>query len=141
MTGLPTSNIYKTVLGVWRGDHDYLTYMKTIVGFVPHGGAVARTIVEAIEYTEKARQLSGAVVAAVKVASSGSLDAVAAEAKAQITAQATAQAKGIVLNTASRFALERVPKQLSFFKDKAEVAKVADLLAQTDLMKQVIPGL
>lgn len=141
MTGLPTSNVYKTVLGVWRGDHDYLTYLKTIVGFVPHGGAVARTIVEAIEYTEKARQLSGAVVAAVKVASSGSLDAVAAEAKAQITAQATAQAKGIVLNTASRFALERVNKQLSFFKDKAEVAKVTDLLAQTDLMKQVIPGL
>ena len=61
MTGLPTSQVYRTVLGLWRGDRDYLTYLKTIVGFVPHGGAVARTIVEAIEYTEKARQIGGTV--------------------------------------------------------------------------------
>jgi hypothetical protein len=144
MTGLPTSQVYRTVLGLWRGDHDYLTYLKTIVGFVPHGGAVARTIVEAIEYTEKARQIGGTVVATVRaasnVASGGGLDALAAEAKAQVTAQATAQAKGVVLNTASRFALERADKQLSFFKDKAEVTKVTDLLGQTDLVKQLIPG-
>lgn len=138
MTGLPTSQVYRTVLTLWRGDHDYLTYLKTIAGFVPHGGAVARTIVEAIEYTEKARQIGGTVVAAAKAASSGSLDAVAAEAKAQVTAQATAQAKGVVLNTASRFALERADKQLSFFKDKAEVSKVTDLLAQTDLVQRAL---
>ena len=144
MTGLPTSQVYRTVLGLWRGDRDYLTYLKTIVGFVPHGGAVARTILEAIEYTEKARQIGGTVVATVKAANaaaSGGLDALAAEAKAQATAQATAQAKGVVLNTASRFALERADKQLSFFKEKAEIAKVTDLLAQTDLMKGAIPGL
>ena len=41
-----------------------------------------------------------------------------------------------MLNTASRFALERADKQLSFFKDKAEVAKVTDLLAQTDLVRR-----
>ena len=104
--------------------------MKTIAGFVPHGGAVAKTIIEAIEYTEKARQIGGAVVAAAKVASSGSLDSVAA--------QAAAQAKGVVLNTGSRFALERADKQLSFFKDKAEVAKVSDLLAQTDLVQKAL---
>ena len=133
MTGLPTSQVYRTVLGLWRGDRDYLTYLKTIVGFVPHGGAVARTIVEAIEYTEKARQIGGTVVATVKAASSGSVDGLAA--------QATAQAKGVVLNTASRFALERADKQLSFFKDKAEVTKVNDLLAQTDLVRAAITGL
>jgi hypothetical protein len=141
MTGLPTSQVYRTVLGLWRGDRDYLTYLKTIVGFVPHGGAVARTILEAIEYTEKARQIGGTVVATVRaasnVASGGGLEALAAEAKAQ----ATAQAKGVVLNTASRFALERADRQLSFFKEKAEIAKVSDLLAQTELMRQGIPGL
>ena len=141
MTGLPTSSIYRTVLNVWRGDHDYFQYLKTIAGLLPHGGAVARTLVEAIELTEKARQVGGTVLAAARVAQSGSLDSLAAEAKAQVTAQATAQARGVVLNTASRFALDRADKQLSFFKDKAEVAKVTDLLSQTDLVRQVIPGL
>jgi hypothetical protein len=145
MTGLPTSQVYRTVLNLWRGDHDYLTYLKTIAGFVPHGGAVARTIVEAIEYTEKARQIGGTVVASVKAVShggaAGMVDVLAAEAKAQAAAQLTAQAKGVVLNTASRFALERADRQLSFFKDKAEVGKVTEALAQTELMRGVIPGL
>ena len=135
MTGLPTSQVYRTVLNIWRGDHDYLTYLKTVAGFVPHGGAVARTFFEAIEYTEKARQVGGTVIAAAKAASTGSIDAFASEAKAQVAAQATATSKGVVLNTASRFAVERADKQLSFFKDKAEVAKVSDLLAQTDLVR------
>ncbi len=141
MTGLPTSAVYRTVLDLWRGDRDYLMYLKTIAGFVPHGGAVARTIVEAIEYTVKARQIAGTVMATVKVASAGSLDALAAEAKAQITAQATAQAKGVVLNTASRFALDRADKQLSFFKDRAEVQKVTDALNETALVRQVLRGI
>lgn len=81
------------------------------------------------------------VRAASNVASGGGLDALAAEAKAQVTAQATAQAKGVVLNTASRFALERADKQLSFFKDKAEVSKVTELLGQTDLVRQLLPAL
>jgi hypothetical protein len=140
-TGLPTSAVYRTVLDVWRGDRDYLTYLKTIAAFVPHGGAVARTIVDAIEYTQKARQIAGTVIAGVKAVQAGSVDAVAAEAKAQATAQLTAQAKGVVLNTASRFAMERADKQLSFFKDKAEVQKVTEALNETSLVRQVIPGL
>jgi len=75
------------------------------------------------------------------VAQAGSLDALAAEAKAQVTAQATAQAKGVVLNTASRFALERADKQLSFFKDKAEVQKVTDALNETSLVRDLLQGI
>lgn len=140
MTGLPTSQVYRTVLNVWRGDHDYLTYLKTIAGLVPHGGAVARTVVEAIEYTEQARKIGGTVLATVKAAKAGSVDALAAEVKAQAGAQ-IAQGKGVVLNTASRFALERAHRQLSFFKDAAEIDKVSGLLAQTDLMTKAIPRL
>jgi hypothetical protein len=141
MTGLPTSAVYRTVLDLWRGERDYLTYLKIAASLVPHGGAVARTIVDAIDYTVKARQVAGTVVAAVKTVQSGSVDAIVAEAKAQAVAQVTAQAKGVVLNTASRFALDRADKQLSFFKDKAEVAKVTDALSQTSLVTQLIPGL
>jgi hypothetical protein len=137
MTGLPTSQVYKTVLGLFRGDGDYLAYLKTIAGFVPHGGAVMRVINEALEYTEKARQISGQVVAAVKTVQGASVDGVVAQAKAQ----ATAQAKGVVLNTASKFALDRAEKQLAFFKEKAEVDKIEGLLAQTDLVSKAMPAL
>jgi hypothetical protein len=95
---------------------------------------------EAIEYTQRARKIAGTVVATVNtVRSAGSLtsDAIVAAA----TQAATKEAKGALINTASRFAVERAPKQLSFFKDSAEVQQVTDALAQTDLMKKALPTL
>lgn len=141
MTGLPTSQVYKTVIGLFRGDADYLAYLKTIAGFVPHGSAVLRVVNDALEYTQKARQVAGTVVATVKTVQSGSVDAVVAQAKMQATAQLTAQAKGVVLNTASKFALDRADKQLAYFKDKAEIDKVEAALAETDLMRKAMPAL
>jgi hypothetical protein len=137
MTGLPTSQVYRTVLDIWSGERDYFTYLKTLAGFVPHGGAVMKVITEALEYTEKARQIGGTVLAVAKTVQSGSLDAVAAQAKAQ----ALGQAKGVVINTASKFALDRADKQLSYFKDKLEVDKVKDALDQTNLVRQAMPSL
>lgn len=140
MTGLPTSRIYRTVLDVWRGDHDYLGYLSTILSIVPHGSKVAAVIDEAIAYTEKARKVAGAVVATVKqvqAAGSTSVDALVA----QGTAIAAEKAQGAVLNTASRFALERAERQLSFFEDKLEIAKVEDALRQTELVTRAIPRL
>ncbi|MBX3219779.1 MAG: hypothetical protein KF795_04620 [Labilithrix sp.] len=140
MTGLPTSRVYRTVLDVWRGDHDYLNYLQTIVAIVPHGGKVALVINEAIEYTQKARKIAGTVMATVNtVKGAGSLSSDALVAAA--TAAATKEAKGLVLNTASRFAVERAEKQLSFFKDNAEVQKVTDALAQTDFVQKAMPTL
>ncbi len=135
MTGLPTSQLYRTVLSLWKGDNDYLSYLKTIVAFMPRGGSVAKTIIEAVEYTERARQIAGVVVATAKSKNGLSTDALVAELRAQVNARA----KDVVLNTSSRFALERADKQLSFFKENAEVAKVTDLLAQTGLMKEALP--
>lgn len=137
MTGLPTSAVYRTVLDVWRGDRDYLTYLKTIVQLVPHGGKVARTILEAVEYTEKARQVATTVMTVYQTAAtvaSSDPDAIVAQAKAQ----AVAQAKGVVINTASKFAADRVNKQLSFFKDKLEIDKVTSALNDTPLVKNAL---
>lgn len=134
-TGLPTSQIYRTVLSLWKGDKDYLEYMKAILALMPRGGAVAKTIADAVEYTERARQVAGVVVATAKTKGGLSSEALVA----QLRAQVNAQTKDVVLNTASRFALERADKQLSFYKENAEIAKVTDLLAQTDLMKQAMP--
>lgn len=140
MTGLPTSRIYRTVLDLWRGDRDYLDYLQTIASFVPHGGKVAIVLREAIEYTQRARKIAGTVVATVntvRAASAQGTDALVAAA----TAAATKEAKGVVLNTASRFAVERAQKQLSFFKEPAEVAKVEQALKQTELVRKALPSL
>lgn len=133
-TGLPTSSIYKTVLALFKGDHDYLQYLKTIVALVPRGGHVANTLVEALEYTERARRISGLVVATAKRGLS--TEALVAEARAHVLAQTKGS---VVLNTASRFALERADRQLSFFKEAAEVEKVNALLAETRLAKLRLP--
>lgn len=140
-TGLPTSQVFRTVMSLWKGDGDYLTYLKTIASLMPRGGAVARTITDAIEYTDRARQVAGVVVAVAKSKQGLSTDALVSQLRAEVTARVQAQggAREIVLNTASRFALERADKQLSFFKENAEVAKVNDLLSQTGLMKDALP--
>jgi hypothetical protein len=133
MTGLPTSAVYRTVLDIWGGDRDYLSYLKTIATLVPHGGQVLKVVTEAIEYTDKARKIGGTVVAAVKTAQSGKLE--------DIAQKALSDGKGALLNTGSRFALERADKQLSYFKDKLEVDKVKDALDQTNLVRQAMPSL
>jgi hypothetical protein len=137
MTGLPTSRIYRTVLDIWRGKNDYLSYVQTILSFVPHGSKVAAALNEAIEYTQKARQVAGTVVATVKAAGNVTPEALVA----QGTAIAMEKGKGAVLNTASRFALERADKQLSFFKDKLELDKVDDALKQTEMITKAMPKL
>ena len=42
MTGLHVSAIYTQVLDIWRGDADYLSYLKTVVKMLPGGSAVAQ---------------------------------------------------------------------------------------------------
>ncbi|HEY8075413.1 MAG TPA: hypothetical protein VIF62_14915 [Labilithrix sp.] len=137
MTGLPTSRIYRTVLDIWSGERDYFAYLRTVATLVPHGGEVMKVINEALEYTEKARKIGGTVLAVAKTVQSGSAEQLAAQAKAQ----ALGEAKGVVLNTASKFALDRADKQLSYFKDKLEVDKVKDALEQTELVKKAMPAL
>ncbi len=144
MTGLPTSRVYRTVLDVWRGDHDYLSYLQTVLAIVPHGGKVAIVINQAIEYTQKARKIAGTVVATVntvQAAAKGANGLTSDALVAAATAAAQKEAKGFVLNTASRFAVERAQKQLAFFKEPAEIQKVSDALAQTDLMRKALPSL
>lgn len=137
MTGLPASAVYRTVLDIWRGDRDYLSYLKTIASFVPHGGKVMGVIEEALEYTEKARKIGGTVVATVKAASGKDVEAVVAQAASQVTKDGA----GAVVNAGSKFALERADKQLSYFKDKAEIDRVSDALNDTALVRKAMPAL
>lgn len=142
MTGLPTSRVYRAVMNVWRGDHDYLGYLQSIVAILevaPQTRQVTEVIHQAIEYTQRARKVAGAVVATVDTARRGAASSDALLAAA--TEVATKEAKGVVLNTTSRFAVERAGKQLAFFKDNAEVQAVTAALAETDLVTKALPTL
>jgi hypothetical protein len=137
-TGLPTSRVYKTVMSIWRGDDDYLGYLQTVIAFIPHGSKVVAVLNDALEYTAKARKIGGAVLSTVKNAGKLDTDALISQGTALALKEGKNQIGG-VLNTGSRFALERAEKQLSFFKDKAEVKAIADKLTDTDLVKKAMP--
>jgi hypothetical protein len=105
-TGLPVSSVYRQAIEIWRGEADYLSYLRTVARFLPGGSVIERTLVEAIAITEKARRVVGTVDAAL----SGEL----------LTAELQKRGAGLV-NTASAFGRDRLSKQLVFF-DQAEQA-------------------
>lgn len=130
-TGLPTSQVYRTVLDLWSGNDDYLTYLRTAAALLPHGGEVTAVLDKAIDYSEKARAVGRVVVELAR----GGRD----KARDALIEEATGLARETVLNTASRFAIERANKQLSFFGEHKEIQEVTARLAETDLVKGALP--
>ena len=138
MTGLNTSAVYRLVLDIWRGDKDYLSYLKTILTLIPHGGKVAKVLLDAIELTDKVRKIGGQVVQIAQIArKAGQLDVDSLVATAQ--QQVMTRGKDFVLNTASRFAIERADKQLTFFENKLQIDEVTERLNQTNLVNVTMP--
>ncbi len=112
-TGVPTSRFYKLAVDLWKGEKDYLEYVKTLVGMAPGGRALSKALEQAVALTDVAR----------KVVGGGSKKEVA----------------GALLNTATQFSRGRLHKQLAFFKDKAEARSTDEALKATDLMKSPPP--
>jgi hypothetical protein len=131
-THLPTSAVFHAVLSVWKGDDDYLTYLKVVARLVPGGGQVAKTVVEAIEMSEKARKVAATARAAIRRGLDK--DALVAAAQAEIEQRA-----GGLLNTATRFGRERVERQLAFISDKKELSRIQDAVASTPLGTGALP--
>jgi hypothetical protein len=145
MTGLKTSAIFKQIVAVFTGDADYLSYVKTALGMLPFGGHLAKAVNDALEYTAKARK---AIDTAKRYVAKGE-DAYATLKKIQsgealkgVDAQVTGAVKdGGLLNFGSRFAMNKLDRQLSFFKDKAEVSQVRSMLGETKLMSAALPAI
>lgn len=125
ITHLPTSAVFQSIVTVWRGNGDYLDYLKTIARFVPHGGAVGKTVLDAIAITDKARKITRAV-------SKGNLTDAAG---AAISDQA-----GAVLNTATQFGRARLDKQIAFLTDQKELADVREAVRSTELVTKPMPA-
>ena len=91
----------------------------------PVGKEVAKTIIAAIETTEKVRKAIGTAQTVVK--------------NAQAIAKNGVPTTDALLNTGTQFARDRAQKQLAFFKNKAEADGIGALVAQTRLMTSALP--
>jgi hypothetical protein len=134
VTGLHVSAVYKQVLDIWRGDADYLSYLKTVVKMLPGGSELAKVADQAIELTEKARKIAGQVSSAVQKGT--------ALAKAASDGNYVQLAKDSgLLNAGSDFARSKFGKQLAFLKDPQELDQLQGMMAQSPLLKSALPTL
>ncbi len=117
LTGVPASAIFRKAIDLWSGNDDYLSYLQVLTGIVPGGGKLAETLDQAVEVTRTVR--SG----------SDRLRAIEKGERVDVT-------EGIV-NVGSRFARDRVERQLVFYRDADEVRTVQDALARTDWVNRV----
>ncbi len=117
LTGVPASAIFRKAIDLWSGNDDYLSYLQALTGIVPGGGKLADTLDQAVEVTRTVR--SGAE----------QLRAIEKGERAEV-------AEGVV-NVGSRFARDRVKRQLVFYRDADEVRTVQDALARTDWVNRV----
>lgn len=129
MTGLHASAIYQQVLDVWRGDADYLSYLETVVKMLPGGSQVAKVAHDAIELTNRARQVAGQVEHGIALAKS------AADGHVLQLAKDTG-----LLNAGSDFARKKLGKQLAFIKDPKELDELQGLIQQSPLSSVVLPS-
>jgi hypothetical protein len=147
VTGLKTSAIYRQVLDIWRGDADYLSYLKTIVRMLPGGSEVAKVVDEAILLTEKARKVANQVEKGIATAKSA-IDTGKKLASSGVPAPTTSGLVelangGGLLNAGSNFARSKIDKQLAFLKNQKELVLVQGLLGESPLMKSTlatVPG-
>lgn len=111
LTGLPVSTVYRQAIDIWRGEADYLSYLRTVASFVPGGSTLGKVLTEALAITDKARQ----VAATVDAAMSGEL----------LQAQLRKRGAGL-LNVENGFGRTRLGKQLVFFEQAEQAARVRE---------------
>ncbi len=131
MTGLHTSRIYRSVMHIWNGRGDYLSYLKIAASLVPSGSGLDSVLETAIDTTEKARKV---------IATAEHVEAVAKQA-ADEAENGELELKGeALINVASKRARGELDKQLVFYRDKAEQTAVDKALGATKLMQGPLPA-
>ena len=120
---LKTSPIFQRVLGFYRGDGDYLSYLKTAVSLLPFGGALTKSLNSAIDTTEEVRRIAKTV------------GGVSPEALLKSPDRLLKAANGKALvNAGTAYGLSRMNRQLAFLKNRKELNDVAAALGETDLL-------
>ena len=115
VTGLPISAAYREVQAIWRGEGDYLDHLRRLARLLPGDSKLATIIEVGVGLTERLRdgydQIRGAVAK--------SDDAIK-----------TVRARGtsFLVNAGSRYARDRLGKQLAFFESKSDLRRVSEEL-------------
>jgi hypothetical protein len=125
VTGLETSVIYRKVLRIWRGDGDYLDYLKLAVSLVPTRTGLSGVLDDAVRTTDRCRHLVGDVERARAILTEAKADAA--------SGMLELQGQGLV-NVATERARGEIAKQLVYFKDRDEQQAVQTALGQTSLV-------
>lgn len=120
---LKTSAIFQRVLGFYRGDGDYLGYLKTAASLLPLGGSLTKSIESALATTEEMRKITSRVAGLTP-------DAWLKAPERLLKAQS---GKALV-NAGTEYGLSRMGRQLAFFKDKRELLDVAHALSDTSVL-------
>jgi len=131
MTGLHTSRIYRTVMHIWNGRGDYLSYLKLAASLVPAQSGIDSVLQSAIETTEKARKV---------IATAEKIEGIAKEVKDEADSGELELEGQALINVATKRARGEVDKQLVFYRDKAEQTAVDKALGATKLMQGPLPA-
>jgi hypothetical protein len=128
ITHFPTSALFQAVIAIWRGDDDYLTYLKALARIVPGGGEVASTVARGIETSERVRSVvQRAQRARSRPDAAGTGGAILEEANA-------------LLNTSTRFGRSRLDRQLAFLSTERELDELQTEVAATTLLRAPMPA-
>ncbi len=115
VTHLNTSAVYRQVLSIYRGDADYLSYLKTAVSLLPMGDSLGGTLKSAIDTTEQARKIARTVRGA----------------RGELGKMTDGRA---LLNLGTDYARQRIDKQLVLYRDRGELASAEEALGATGLL-------
>ena len=133
VTHLPTSALFRTVVGIWRGEGDYLTYLQALARIVPGGGRLAGAVRTGIDTSKRARDVIARARGARERLRRGDWDEAL---KSELVGGAN-----VVLNTQTAFARKRIERQVTFFSEEKELGEVATEVAASALVTQPMPAL
>jgi hypothetical protein len=115
VTGLPISAAYREAQAIWRGEGDYLEHLRRLVQLVPGGSKLASAIETGVELTERLRGAYREVREAV---------AHSDETIKTVRARGTS----FLVNAGSRYARDRVGKQLAFLESPSDLRRITSEL-------------
>jgi hypothetical protein len=112
VTGLPISAAYREAQAIWRGEGDYLDHLRRLVKLVPGGSKLAAAIEIGVELTTRLRDARDDIRGAVAHSDS---------------AMKTVRARGtsLLVNAGSRYARDRIGKQLAFLESSSQLDRVS----------------
>jgi hypothetical protein len=122
LTGLGVSTAYRQVMRIWRGEGDYLEFLRLATSLVPGTTGLSGVLQGAVDSTARYRGVVSSADRARALIQS-----------AERTPDGRLALDGAVVNVGTRYAEKKLDRQLVFFEVPAEIEAVREELAATRL--------